>query len=288
MRDGMPATGRTIIAKSFWGVAGLTLALVAAPALVAQGPGRSMTGGRFGEVRMDPPTTGAPYSATATITRVQKLSDGTTITHTSVIKEARDSSGRLFRESMPENGGPGSAGRTFTAYSVFDPVNRVSIRWTSNSKQASLMHLPDPGQFSGSHWGRGPGAEDGPTAEGSAQGPRFQSRFHANLQPATTESLGSKTIDGLVADGTRTTRVIPAGAQGNDQPITITHESWVSSDLKIELLRTDSDPRFGTTTLELTNVSRAEPAASLFQAPPGLAVQEHTPGERGPVAEPLP
>jgi hypothetical protein len=156
-----------------------------------------------------------------------------------------------------------------TEYSVFDPVNRVSIHWNSNSKQASLMHLPDPSQFQ-SHWANGPKTE-------GAAGPRF----HGNNHPATTESLGSKTINGLVADGNRSTRVIPAGAQGNDVPLTITHESWVSSDLKIEVARTDSDPRDGTTTVELSNISRDEPAASLFQAPAGYTVQEHTPGGHG-------
>jgi hypothetical protein len=266
------------LGKSLWSIAGLALALAATPSLSAQGRGFGPGAGRFGNFRMGPPTTGAPFSATVTITRVQKLEDGATITHTSVVKEARDSNGRLYREMLPED-----PGRNFTAFSVFDPVGRVTIHWTSDSKQASLLHLPDPSQFSGGRWAHGPQAEDR-TQPDAASG----ARFHGDRQPATTESLGSKTIQGLVADGTRTTRIIPAGADGNDQPITITHETWVSSDLKLELLRTDSDPRFGTTTMELSNVSRAEPAASLFQAPAGYAVQEHTRGERGPAAEPLP
>jgi hypothetical protein len=267
------------LAKSLWGMAGLALALAATPSLTAQGRGFGPGAGRFGDFRMGPPTTGAPFSATVTITRVQKLADGTTITHSSVVKEARDSNGRLYREMLPE-----TSGRNFTTYSVFDPVGRVTLHWTSNSKQASLMHLPDPSQFSGARWAHGPQSEDRTQADGVASG----ERFHGDRQPATTESLGSRTIEGLVADGTRTTRIIPAGADGNDQPITITRETWVSSDLKLEVMRTDSDPRFGTTTMELSNVSRAEPAASLFQAPAGYAVQEHTPYQRGPVAEPLP
>jgi hypothetical protein len=270
--------------KSLWGVAGFALALMAASGLVAQGPGRSMTGGPFSDFRTGAPVTGAPYSATLTITRVQKLSDGTTITHTTVVKEARDSSGRLYRETQPE-----TPGRNFTAYSVFDPVSRVSIHWNSNTKQASLMHLPDPSQLQSSRWAHGPQAEDRPEngfgPEDAAAGPHFNNDGtaprHGSRTPPQVESLGSKTIDGLVADGTRSTRMIPAGAEGNDQPITITHEAWVSSDLKIEVTRTDSDPRFGTTTLELSNVSRAEPAATLFQAPAGYVVQEHTPGQRG-------
>jgi len=205
--------------------------------------------------------TGAPYSATRTITHVQTLDNGGTITHTVVIREARDSNGRFYRETTSEN-----PEHNVTEYGVFDPVGRVSIHWSSKTKQASLMHLPDPSQLQG----RGPKANGAP-------GPRS----HGNAHPESQESLGSKTIGGLVADGTRFTRVIPAGTQGNDVPLTVTHESWVSSDLKTNLMRTDSDPRNGTTTEELSNISRAEPSASLFQAPAGYTVQEHTWGGHG-------
>jgi hypothetical protein len=263
---------------SLWGMAALALAVAAAPALGAQGRGFEGGMGHFGGMGMRTPVTGAPYSATMTTTRVQKLEDGTTITHTSVVNVARDSQGRIYREALPE-----TPGRTIAVYSVFDPVARLIIHWTSNSKQASLMHLPDPSQFAASRWAQGPRPEDRPETGNAVPG----SRFHGNLQPATVASLGSKIVDGLVADGTSSTRIIPAGAQGNDQPIVITHESWVSSDLKIEVMRTDSDPRFGTTTMEMSNISRAEPAASLFQAPAGYAVEEHTPGLRGPSAVPL-
>jgi hypothetical protein len=43
-------------------------------------------------------------------------------------------------------------------------------------------------------------------------------------------------------------------------------------------MRVDTDPRFGTTTTELTNISREEPSAALFQAPAGFTVKERTPG----------
>lgn len=261
------------IGKTLCGVTGLVLALAAAPALQAQPGGGPMgrgfgAGGRFGGFRMSAPVTGAPYSATRTISQVQKLEDGATITHTTTVKEARDSNGRTYRETLRE-GGPHS----FTEFSVFDPVNRVSIHWTSNTKQASLMHLPDAGEAQ-SRWARGPQGD-------AAMGPKAGAMHaHGNFQPANVESLGSKTISGVTTDGTRSTRIIPAGAQGNDQPLTISHESWVSSELKIEVMRTDSDPRNGTRTMEVTHIDRGEPAASLFQAPAGYTVQEHTRGQR--------
>jgi hypothetical protein len=249
-------------------VAGLALAVTAMPALHAQrgfgeGFGRGEGfGGFHGQV-----TTGAPFSATRTITHTQTLTDGTTITHTEVIKEARDSQGRIFTQTLPSatGGSSGGPGPRHNMVRIFDPVSRTAITYSPESKQANVLHLPEAGQF---HGQRGP---EGAMAEGLMRG-------HGNLPAPTTESLGSKTINGITADGTRTTRVIPAGAQGNDKPITITHESWVSSDLKIEVMRVDTDPRNGTTTMELTGISRDEPAAALFQAPAGFTVNERTVG----------
>ena len=89
---------------------------------------------------------------------------------------------------------------------------------------------------------------------------------------AKTESLGTQTIDGVNAEGTRTTRTIPAGEIGNEQPITIVSERWYSADLQMDVKSTHSDPRFGDTTYTLTNIQRAEPAASLFAVPSDYTV----------------
>jgi hypothetical protein len=233
---------------------------------VERGAGPGITagfdGGGFHGFGMRAPVTGAPYSAIRTTTRVETLANGSTITHTSQVKEARDSSGKTYLESLPS---ATEGGQAHSFVRVFDPVNRVSISWSSNSKQANLVHLPEPGQFAGP---RGMAAgENG----GSA-------RFRGNSDAVTTESLGSKTINGIVADGARVTRVIPAGKMGNSEALTITHDTWVAQDLKLEVERVDTDPRFGTTTVEVTNLSREEPSPALFQAPAGFAVKEMTMG----------
>ena len=250
--------------KFLCGVSGLAMVLAVSPALYGQaGFGRGFgPGARFGEFNRKV-TTGAPYSATRTVTRVQKLDNGTTITHTEVVKEARDSQGRTYMERLPEATGAAAGNRTFVR--VFDPVNRAVISWSSNSKQATVVHLPDARPSAVSALAEGSGAEGGPM------------HFRGGAQNANVENLSTKIINGVTAEGTRTTRLIPAGAHGNDQPLTVTHESWVSSDLKIAVMRVDTDPRFGTTTMELTNISRDEPPATLFQAPAGYSVNERTP-----------
>jgi hypothetical protein len=92
------------------------------------------------------------------------------------------------------------------------------------------------------------------------------------------EDLGEKVIDGVTAKGTRTTTVIAAGAQGNEQPITIVSEQWFSPDLQLLVMTRHNDPRTGETTYRLTNIVRAEPDRSLFEVPADYTVrdvQEH-------------
>ena len=69
-----------------------------------------------------------------------------------------------------------------------------------------------------------------------------------NPENAKTESLGSQVIDGVRADGTRTTITIPANAIGNDLPIEIVSERWYSPELQTVVMTKRNDPRMGETT----------------------------------------
>ena len=86
-------------------------------------------------------------------------------------------------------------------------------------------------------------------------------------------------INGVSAQGTRHTRTIPAGQIGNEKAITIVSEKWYSPDLQMTVMSKHSDPRFGQTTYNLTNIQQKEPDASLFAVPAGYTIQQ---GGRGP------
>jgi hypothetical protein len=88
------------------------------------------------------------------------------------------------------------------------------------------------------------------------------------------ESLGSETMEGLAVQGTRTTTTIPAGRIGNEQPIVIVTETWYSAALDTVIRSRRTDPRSGETVSRMSNVVRAEPAASLFQLPVDFKVVE--------------
>jgi len=82
-----------------------------------------------------------------------------------------------------------------------------------------------------------------------------------------TESLGKQTIEGIEADGTRTTITIQPGAIGNERAINIVSERWYSPELQTVVMTKYSDPRFGETNFRLTNINRSEPARTLFEVP---------------------
>jgi hypothetical protein len=81
------------------------------------------------------------------------------------------------------------------------------------------------------------------------------------------ESLGTRVIEGVSAEGTRSTLTIPAGEIGNVAPIEIIDESWYSPELQVPIMTSHHDPRSGDTIYRLTNINRNEPARSLFEVP---------------------
>jgi len=101
------------------------------------------------------------------------------------------------------------------------------------------------------------------------------------------EQLGKQSIEGVEAEGTRTTVTIPAGEIGNERPIEIVSERWYSPELQLVVMTRHSDPRFGETTYKLTNINRTEPAKSLFEVPGDYTIKEG-PGGIGPKIAPLP
>jgi hypothetical protein len=253
------------IEKSLCLLAGLGVGLVGCltPALPAQeaSQGVVITGG--GSNLNNVPR--EPYSATQKTTMVQTLADGTKITHETTTKIARDSNGRIYRETHALI--PANDDGEFATVTVFDPVNRVSITWNTRTKIATVFHIPTPEQVRANE----PVA---PTVQATAQPPVIH-------DPAPQiEKLGTQTINGVVAEGKRMTRVIPAGRQGNDQPITITLETWWSPELKLMIRQIQDDPRSGLHTTELSDIQQGEPDPALFQVPEGYTVKDRYPDQQ--------
>ena len=248
---------------------------------------------------------GAPYSADAVTETIQTLADGNRIVNRVTSSMARDSEGRTRREqSLKGLGIFGNAAGEEPVQTVFinDPVAGVTYTLDSRSRTA-LKSVPftfeftrksgetiegrtfefkvAPGTAAGSASGSllvttplpapsgVPHPEIGPEGAGT-----FVFRSKSANSNEVKEQLGKQLIEGVEAEGTRTTVTIPAGEIGNERPIEIVSERWVSPELQLVVMTRHSDPRFGETIYKLTNINRAEPAKSLFEVPAGYTVKE--------------
>src|SRR5580700_11627175 len=265
-------------ASAFAQTGGFSVAQTAGP---VPGPGPVTIGvaGAFARGSAAAPVVGAPYSATVTNESVQTLADGNRIVQSSSGTIARDSQGRTRQDTMLPPIGNLSAANAPHLIFIHDPVAQTSYTLNLTDKTAQKMPVPplpplplpllngkgdgldvaiaDVAIASGaevSRGARGP-AGAGPDAlyiqtndMGAASGqlpppPMIaQKVFLTNDQgQATTEDLGSQTMEGVFVTGLRTTHTIPAGQIGNDKPISIVTEVWTSPDLKTIVYSKRSD-----------------------------------------------
>ncbi|PYS99236.1 MAG: hypothetical protein DMF65_09640 [Acidobacteria bacterium] len=251
---------------------------------------------------------GAPYTAEAVTESVQTLADGNRIVHKTTAQVYRDSEGRTRRDQTIGAIGPyAAAGDPPQTYFINDPVAGVDYILEPRSKTArKLPHMefsfktesgepekglvverklertttPPPSRASKEGAAKGGEARDfvftttAPPLPAAPGEPDVQFFARATAAETKTEKLDARSVEGVQAEGTRTTTTIPAGGIGNEQPIQIVNERWYSPELQVVVMTRHSDPRFGETTYRLTNIQRGEPASTLFQVPSDYTVKE--------------
>jgi hypothetical protein len=203
--------------------------------------------------------TGSPVSAKEVNRTVQTLSDGTEIENTQTTMFYRDAQGRTRTEPSGTDG----------IAIIQDPVAGVRITLNPTTKTAIRATTPALAQAKlGIAVAK---LEAEMTARAAGDGSPVKTT--ATKQQANTEDLGFQNQNGILAQGTRSTVVIPKGQIGNNRDIKVVNERWYSKDLQMVVKSVNSDPRFGTTTYELTNVVQgADP--TMFQIPGNYTVTE--------------
>jgi hypothetical protein len=247
---------------------------------------------------------GAPYSAMAATETTQTLSDGNQIIRKNESKLYRDSEGRTRIEQTLETIGKWRAdGKAQQRIFINDPVAGRSYSLDPRTREAviniTVAKKPSAAAQSGTFtingktvtqaefeamaekkrkaqeelvaWGKDPNGSE--LKKKLALPPPGKPNIEAGQKK--TESLGTQTIEGVTAEGTRSTLTIPAGEVGNTLPIEIVDETWYSPELQINLMTRHRDPRSGETTYRLTNLNRSEPDRSLFEIPADHTVREN-------------
>jgi hypothetical protein len=177
-----------------------------------------------------------PYTAQVVGTGFETLADGTRVRYEDRWVWMRDSQGRTRIESADRKPG---------LVNLYVPLHRQFIQLFPGSKTASVTTYSVPVPTHGQ-----------------------------NLGKTTRESLGGKPINGIYAEGTRITRVLPSnGERGPD--IVDVEEKWVSPDLKIVIFTkgTSSNNPGDETTTEIRELNRSEPDVSLFEIPADYKIE---------------
>jgi len=201
------------------------------------------------------PIPGLPFSATAVIESEREWPDGSPQVSRTINIIARDSQGRTHNEVrrlLPESfhGSP-----ELMSVRIFDPQTRIRITYEPTLKAASREFIPKREPE--------PGVPN-PTVH--------------------TEDLGTTTLNGLQAKGTRRTfSVSPVGTRA-DRVVEVDDETWYSPELHINLLVRRSDPRTGVLTIGVSGLKREEPPASMFEVPQGYKIGDVTPPPAPPAA----
>jgi hypothetical protein len=221
----------------------------------------------FEEMHPGKVVTGAPYSAVGVTETIQTLADGTTIDRKIQANIFRDGQGRVRRETtLPVIGPLVASGKSNSFVMIHDPVAGTAFVLHPDTKIADQLPA----------FGRG-------KKIGGGLHDKFEAHIQQEIANGTVkkEDLGTQTINGVSAQGTRYTHTIPTGQIGNDKPISVVNERWYSPDLQVVVKSTRTDPRFGTTTYTLTNVQRQEPAATLFVVPSDYTIRQGRPHGKG-------
>jgi hypothetical protein len=232
------------------------------------------------------PVKNAPFSAQAVTEFAQALEDGNRIERRYESSVARDTRGRTRREEEIALIGPfftaanagaprlvtiidPDAGVTYT----LDEEQRVAFR-SSRAGDKTLVELT---KLNDALKTKAVVVEKGGGGRGAAAEIKKAERAldqPDTVEKTTTQDLGSRMIEGVRAQGTRTTTTIPTGAIGNVRPIEIVSERWFSAELQMPVLITRRDPRNGETTYRLTNIVRGEQQDGLFTVPAGYETRD--------------
>jgi hypothetical protein len=200
----------------------------------------------------DYPVLNAPFSAKRHFISYTKKADGTLTRVESGGSEARDSQGRTFsageRHWTYLVGDKNILGSEML-YRIDDPVANTETKWDSTSKEAKIIHWPQ------SHLKRD-------TLESVCRCSESMTASNTGV-----EKLGTRNIQGLVAEGTRSSYTVVNERAQNDKPNVVVHESWYSPKLKIVILETNDDPSSGSTRNELIDINLGEPDTKQYRPP---------------------
>jgi hypothetical protein len=226
-------------------VVGICSAMVAVVAVA--GP---VANAQAGNTIFVTPIPNAPFSGAVRVERTIIEPNGASQELWSVREIARDSAGRIHNEFRPFAPAASTAVPPVVVIHLYDPQSRMTEYLYPAQKTYRMMMLSRPPSTDTVDDFASPEAAAAPPSEFTRQ-----------------QDLGYRTIAGLQAHGVRIVQTLSPEESGTGQEVTVTNEYWYCEALRLNLVTKHNDPRTGTVTTTVTQISRAEPSADLFGVP---------------------
>ncbi len=196
------------------------------------------------------PIPNAPFSGVVNVERTIVQKDGSVMQFKSTREVARDTRGRIHNELRALI--PVSSTDTPEPLHIhlYDPQTRVSTEIDVRRRNFWTRTMNHP-----------PSTEPPSIRFAAPDGNAPPNEF------TKQEDLGIREIEGVPAHGIRETQTVADENDGKE--VVITDEYWYSQELRINVMIKHSDPRKGTTTITVAQVTRTEPDPALFEVPEG-------------------
>jgi hypothetical protein len=196
------------------------------------------------------PVPNAPFSGILNVERTVVRKDGSVSQFKSTRQVARDMGGRIHNELRTLVPISSSDAPVLLNIHLYDPQTRISTEIDVAKRTFWTITVSHP-----------PSTEPPSIRFASPDGNAPPNQF------TKQEDLGFREIEGVPAHGILETQTVTDENDGKE--FVIIDEYWYSQDLRINLIVKHSDPRKGTTTLTVAQITRAEPDPAFFEVPEG-------------------
>lgn len=192
-----------------------------------------------------PTIANAPFTAKVLVTWNRPLVGGGTASRKYYTQVARDSQGRVRRETRGFIPADSSAEPPLRTFTILDPVSSTRTTCTKATMNCATSAFQP--------------RLDMPSDEATSGG-------GSNV---TREDLGKQTMNGLSVVGTRENET---DSQGSSRVALSRTDAWYSPDMHMDLSVTRSSQQLGEVTLKVIELVRGEPDPSWFAIPSGYRV----------------
>jgi hypothetical protein len=194
-----------------------------------------------------PPVADSPFTAKVVVTWDQPMVGGGVVSRKYYTLVARDSQGRVRRETRDFIPADSSAEPPLRSFAITDPVSSTRITCAQDAMNCTVAAYHAP--LLSTEVASGPPA--------------------VQTKGLTRQNLGQQTMSSMPVVGTRETTSTVAGTGGYSRVVITSKDLWYSPDLNMYLSVIRKDPQLGQITLTVTDLSRGEPDPTWFSVPAG-------------------